>query len=72
MSSGLTIKILSPVNDPKKPKISRKYRQQTLFETNMFNHENKQLQCEHKFIYGPEQGIDEHPERICKKCGFII
>ena len=67
MSSGLTIEILSPVNDPKKPKISRKYRQQTLFDTNLFKHENKQIKCTRKFIYEPEQGIDKHQERICNK-----
>ena len=70
MSSRLKIQLLSPVNDPNKPRINRRYRQQTLFES-MFK-EDKKLNCKHKFIYGIEQGIDEHPERTCTKCGLII
>ena len=28
--------------------------------------------CEHEWVIGPEQGIDEHREKICKKCNLTI
>tara|TARA_B100000212_G_C27085680_1_gene410054 strand:+ start:313 stop:495 length:183 start_codon:yes stop_codon:yes gene_type:complete len=27
--------------------------------------------CKHDWERGPDQGIDEHPEKICRKCGLI-
>lgn len=72
MKVPLKINLQSPTNAPKKPCINRKLKQQTLFDMKIFKIENKQDKCKHKFIYGIEQGIDEHPERTCKKCGLII